>query len=61
MELLSIAQKYQMGTVLTHFRGSVARQNSLLSQLKPALRIYSLALKYGLRPEVLQSARTTLG
>jgi hypothetical protein len=60
MELLSIAQKYHMGTALIHIRGSISRQNSLPTRLEPALRIYSLALKYGLRPEALQTARTIL-
>jgi hypothetical protein len=60
MELLSVAQKYQMGTALTHIRGTIARQNSLPTSLEPALRIYSLAQKYGLRPEALQTARVIL-
>jgi len=29
MELLSVAQKDQMGTVLIHIRGSIARQNPM--------------------------------
>jgi hypothetical protein len=60
MELLSVAQKYQMGTVLTHIRGSMSRQNLLPTRLEPALCIYSLAQKYGLRQEALQAARTIL-
>jgi BTB/POZ domain len=60
MELLSVAQKYQMETVLVHIRGSIARQNPLPTHLEPALHIYALAQKYGLRPEALQSARTIL-
>ena len=60
MELLSVAQKYQMGTALTHIRGSMSRQNLLPTRLEPALHIYSLAQKYGLQPEVLQAARTIL-
>jgi hypothetical protein len=60
MELLSVAQKYQMETVLVHIRGIVARQNPLPTQLEPALHIYALAQKYGLRPEALRSARTIL-
>ena len=60
MELLSVAQKYQMENVLVHIRGSVARQNPLPTQLEPALRIYSLAQKYGLLPEALQTAQTIL-
>jgi hypothetical protein len=60
MELLSVAQKYQMETVLVHIRGSIARQNPLPTHLQPALHIYTLAQKYGLRPEALRSARTIL-
>jgi hypothetical protein len=58
MELLSVAQKYQMRTVLAHIRGSIARQNLLPTRLEPALHIYALAQKYGLRQEALQTART---
>jgi hypothetical protein len=58
MELLSLAQKYQMGTALTHIRGSIAQQNSLPTGLEPALHSYALAQKYGLRLEALQTART---
>jgi hypothetical protein len=60
MELLYVAQKYQMGTVLVHIRGSIARQNPMPIHLEPALRVYSLAQKYGLRPEALQTARNML-
>ncbi|KAF8491478.1 hypothetical protein F5888DRAFT_1052804 [Russula emetica] len=58
MELLSVAQKYQMGTALAHIRAIVAQQNLLPTRLDPALRIYALAQKYGLREEALQTART---
>ena len=57
MELLCVAQKYQMGPVLTHIRGSIGRQNSLPTCLEEPFRIYALAQKYGLRPEALQAAR----
>jgi hypothetical protein len=60
MELLSVAQRYQMENALSHIRGIIARQNSLPTGLEPALHIYSLAQKYGLRQEALQSARTIL-
>ena len=60
MELLSVAQKYQMETVLVHIRGIIARQNPLPTRLEPALHVYALAQKYGLRPEALQTARTIL-
>ncbi|KAH9989348.1 hypothetical protein BJV77DRAFT_1069560 [Russula vinacea] len=45
MELLSVAQKYQMGTALTHIRASIAQQNSLPTSLEPALHGYALAQK----------------
>ena len=57
MELLSVAQKYQMDSVLVYIRAIIARHNPLPTGLKPALRVYLLAYKYGLRPEVLRSAR----
>ena len=57
MELLSVAQFYQMGTMLAHIRGSIARQNSLPTRLEPVLHIYALAQEYGLRQEALQTAR----
>ena len=60
MELLFVAQKYQMGTVLVHIRGSIAQQYPPPTGLEPALHIYFLAQKYGLRPEALQNARTIL-
>jgi hypothetical protein len=60
MELLSVAQKYQMETALIHIRGSVARLNPPPIHLEPALHIYALAQKYGLRQEALQAARTIL-
>jgi hypothetical protein len=60
MELLSVAQKYQMVYAMTNIRAVIARQNSLPTGLEPALRTYFLAQKYGLRPEALQSARTIL-
>ena len=60
MELLSVAQKYQMGTALTHIRGSISLQNSLPTRLKPVLHTYALAQKNGLRPEALQTARAIL-
>ena len=60
MELLSVAQKYQMGTVLIHIRGSIAQQYPPPTSLEPALRIYSLAQKHALRPEALQAARAII-
>ena len=60
MELLSVAQKYQMETVLVHIRRSIALQNPLPTHPELALHIYALAQKYGLRPEALQTARIIL-
>ena len=60
MELLSVAKKYQMGSVLTHIRASIAQQNSFPTGLKPALHTYALAQNHGLLPEALQAARTIL-
>jgi hypothetical protein len=60
MELLSVAQKYQMVSVLIHIRGSIARQHPPSSERDTALHIYSLAQKYGLHQEALQAARTIL-
>jgi hypothetical protein len=63
MELLSVAQEYQMTSVLAHIRGSIARQNSPATgnqRDNNALCMYALAQQYGLRPEALQAARTIL-
>jgi hypothetical protein len=60
MELLSAAQRYQMGSVLTRIRDRIARHYPLPIRLEQALRIYDLAQKFGLRPEALQTARTIL-
>jgi len=60
MELLSVAQKYEMSHVLVHIRGSVALKNPPLINKTNALRVYSLAQKYGLRRETVQAARITL-
>jgi len=43
MELLSVAQKYQMVSALSHIRGSIARQNPPSTQQDSALQIYTLA------------------
>ena len=59
IELLSVAQKYQMETALGHIRERFARQD-LPTRLQPALRMYSLAQKYGLRQEALRFARAIL-
>ncbi|KAI9450609.1 hypothetical protein BJY52DRAFT_1191701 [Lactarius psammicola] len=62
MELLSVAQKYEMSTVLTHIRGSISRQypGPLFINPENAFLAYSLAQRYGLREEASQAARLTL-
>lgn len=60
MELLSVAQKYEMSHALDHIRGSVALKDPPLVNKDNVLRVYSLAQKYGLRREVIQAARITL-
>jgi hypothetical protein len=60
MELLSEAQAYQMGSVLSQIRDRIAQHYPQHTHLEPVLRIYSLAQKYRLRPEALQTARTIL-
>ena len=60
VELLSVAQKYEMSHILIHIRGSIALQDPPLIRESSALHVYSLAQKYGLHPEVIQAARLTL-
>jgi hypothetical protein len=60
MELLSVAQKYQMSSVLAHIRFHIARQNLPSTNRDIALHTYSLSQKYGLREEALQAARIIL-
>ena len=60
MELLAVAQKYQMDTVLAHIRGAISLQDPPFIRPETALHIYSLAQKYELRQEMLSAARSTL-
>jgi hypothetical protein len=60
MELLSVAQKYEMNSVLTHIRGSLALQDPPFIHSDNAFLAYSLAQRYGLRKEATQAARLTL-
>ncbi len=60
MELLSVAQKYQMSHILVHIRGSIALKDPPLINENNALHVYSLAQKYGLHRETAQAARITL-
>ena len=60
MELLSVAQKYVMPSVLTHIRGSLPRQYPHFISPQNAFIAYSLAQSYGLREEAIEAARLTL-
>jgi hypothetical protein len=60
MKHLSVTQIYQIGTALTHIRGSIALQNSFSTRLEPALHNYALAQKYRLQPEALQTMQAIL-
>ena len=58
VELLYVAQKYQMVSVLAHIRLSTTQQNPPSNRMEPALRAYCLAHKYGVHQEALQAAQT---
>ncbi|KAH9018766.1 hypothetical protein EDB83DRAFT_2679630 [Lactarius deliciosus] len=60
MELLSVAQKYEMSSVLSHIRGSLALQDPPFISPENAFLAYSLAQRYGLYKEATQAARLTL-
>ena len=60
LELLSVAQKYEMNHILAHIRGSISLRDPPLVDRSNALQVYSLAQKYGLRQEVVQAARLTV-
>ncbi|KAH9174344.1 hypothetical protein EDB89DRAFT_2228141 [Lactarius sanguifluus] len=60
MELLAVAQKYQMDSVMTHIRGAIARQDPPFLRSETALHVYFLAQQHELRQEAVQAARVTL-
>ncbi|KAI9441837.1 hypothetical protein H4582DRAFT_1420715 [Lactarius indigo] len=60
MELLAVAQKYQMDSVMTHVRGAIARQDTPFLRPETALHVYFLAQQHQLLQEALQAARVTL-
>ena len=60
IELLSVAQRYQMVSVLAHIRLSITQQNPPSNRMDSALHTYSLAHKYGVHQETLQAAQTIL-
>ena len=60
MELLSVAQRYEMSHIMVHIRGIISLKDPPFICKNNALQVYSLAHKYGLRQEVIQAARFTL-
>ncbi|KAH8985657.1 hypothetical protein EDB86DRAFT_2328595 [Lactarius hatsudake] len=60
MELLSVAQKYQMDLVLAHIRGAISRRDPPFIRPETAFHDYFLAQKHELHQEALQAARVTL-
>ena len=60
MELLSVAQKYEMNHALAHIRGAIALQDPPFICPENAFHIFSLAQRYGLCQEVVRAARMAL-
>jgi hypothetical protein len=60
MELLAVAQKYEMNSVVSHIRGAISRQDPPFLRSETAFHVYFLAQQYGLHPEAVQAARVTL-
>jgi hypothetical protein len=60
MELLSVAQKYEMASTLSHIRGCIALKDPPLISPENAFHAYSLAQRYGLHQEAFHAARLTL-
>ena len=60
MELLAVAQKYEMNSVVRHIRGAVSLQDPPFLRSETALHVYFLAQQKGLHQEAVQAARVTL-
>lgn len=60
LKLLSVAEKYQMTTALIRIRDCASRHSPPFIRPETALHVYSLARKYGLLKETLQTAEETL-
>jgi hypothetical protein len=60
MELLAVAQKYEMNSVVSHIRGAIALQDPPFLHSETALYVYFLAQQHGLHHEAVQAARATL-
>ena len=59
MELLAVAQKYQMDSVLSHIRGAIAQKDPPFIRPETAFHVYCLAQQHSLYREVVQAARVT--
>ncbi len=60
MGLLSVAQMYKMGVVLTHIRNHIAQQEPPFIREETAFLVFSLSQKHRLHFEALRAARCTL-
>ena len=61
MELLAVAKKYQMDSILNHIQSIIgARKDPPFIRPETAFHIYFLAQKLGLHQEAVQAARVTL-
>ena len=60
MELLAVAQKYEMSSVLSHIRGAISRHYPPFLSMDTAFQVYFLAQQHGLHHEAAQAARVTL-
>ena len=60
MELLAVAQKYQMKSFLSRIRGVISRKDPPFILPATTHGIYFLAQMHGLREEAIQAARVTL-
>ena len=59
MELLAVAQKYQMDSVLSHIRGAIAQKDPPFIRPETAFHVYCLAQQHDLYREAVQAARVT--
>jgi hypothetical protein len=60
MELLAVAQKYEMNSIVSQIRGAIYLQDSPFLRLETAFHVYFLAQQHGLHHEAVQAARVTL-
>jgi hypothetical protein len=60
MELLAVAQKYEMNSVVSHIQGTICRLHPPFLRSETAFHIYFLAQQHGLHHEAAQAARVTL-